>query len=93
MMNIGERLKKLREERKLRKVDVARRAGINPDAYSRWESGDRQPHITNLPALAKALETDYNGLLGGYASVYEVRKEIEALKNEWERELEAIKEK
>ena len=90
-MNISERLKTLRTERKMKKVDVARTANIHPDVYSSWESGRRMPHLSQLEALAKVFKTDYNGLLGTYRSVTDVEKEIQTLKSQWEEEIKKIK--
>ena len=91
-MKFNERLKKLRTERHLKQVDVARAAGINPDVYHSWESGRREPHISALPKLAMVFNTDYNGLLGGYRSITDVEKEIASLREEWNEELRRIKE-
>lgn len=90
-MNISERLKTLRTERKMKKVDVARATNINRDVYSSWESGRSMPHLRQLESLAKVFKTDYNGLLGTYKSITDVENEIQSLKSQWEEEIKKIK--
>lgn len=44
----GARLKASREALKLRPVDVCNSLGINPSAYSQWESGATRPNIEDM---------------------------------------------
>lgn len=42
-MNIGERIKRYRKEKRMTQEEVADRAGVTAVSVSRWESGTRDP--------------------------------------------------
>lgn len=50
-----ERLRALRHERMLTLAEAAQRAGMDPSAWSRLESGARRLTFAHLPPLARAL--------------------------------------
>lgn len=55
-MNLGQRLKQLRESRHLTQAQLASKIGrIQPEIF-RWEKGKVRIPAENLPALARALE-------------------------------------
>lgn len=47
------RLKELREEKKINQKVVAEYLNISQQAYSRYETGEREPSIETLKKLAK----------------------------------------
>jgi transcriptional regulator with XRE-family HTH domain len=55
-MNIGHRLRALREEKKLSQWDLARRVGLLGNYISRVENGHSIPHLWTLEKIARALE-------------------------------------
>jgi transcriptional regulator with XRE-family HTH domain len=55
-MIIGERLRKLREEKKLSQGDIEKRTGLLPAYISRVEHGHTAPTIQTLEKFARALE-------------------------------------
>lgn len=68
-----ERLRQVRELRKLSQAELAARARLQPSAVSHFETGTRRPSFDNLRRLANALDvtTDYlvgrSDSLGGVA--------------------------
>lgn len=68
-MNIGERIRIIRELRGWSQAELAERSRLEPSAISHFETGRRVPSVVNLLKLAEALtmntfyiSTDY--LLG-----------------------------
>lgn len=55
-MMIGERLRKLREEKKLSQGDIEKRTGLLRCYISRVENGHTVPSVETLEKLARALE-------------------------------------
>ena len=51
----AERLKMLRIKAKLTPEQIAEAIGVSATTVYRWESGLRQPQISDLPAIADAL--------------------------------------
>ena len=54
-MNIGERLKRYRTEKKMTQEEVAYRAGVTVTSVSRWENGVREPTFRDVEKIAAAL--------------------------------------
>lgn len=61
MNKFPERLKELREERKLSEFQLAKELGINQTTINRWERGLRTPNIEMVMIIAKyfKVSTDY----------------------------------
>lgn len=61
MNKFPERLKELREERKLSEFQLAKELGINQTTINRWERGLRTPNIEMVMIIAKYfnVSTDY----------------------------------
>jgi transcriptional regulator with XRE-family HTH domain len=55
---IGERLRRLREERALSQEDLADLAGVGKNTVNRIEKNRTKPHMTTIRKLADALEVD-----------------------------------
>lgn len=54
-MNIGERLKRYRNEKRMTQEEVAYRAGVTITSISRWENGVREPTFRDVEKIAAAL--------------------------------------
>lgn len=61
---LGERIAARRRELNLSQVDLAYMVNTNPTQISRYERGDSEPSSSMLAAIAQALETTPNYLLG-----------------------------
>ncbi len=61
MTAFSERLRYLRKTRKARQDDLAMSVGVNPRTYRHYETGDREPKMATLIALA-----DYFGVTLDY---------------------------
>lgn len=79
-LHIGERIAKLRKEKKLTQKDLATRSGISLSSLKRYESGERQPHIEQLQAISQVLDTPLHELLGLIPPIDtpELHKQVEA---------------
>lgn len=62
--SFGERLRRIRKEKRLNQADLAERTGFQPSAISHFESGRRAPSFDNLKKLADALAVTTDFLLG-----------------------------
>lgn len=58
------RMKLTRERQKLTQAQLAEKSGLTPAAVSQIEAGERLPAFNTIGALAKALETTPNDLMG-----------------------------
>ena len=70
-----QRLIDKRNERELSQSDLARKAGLQPSAIAHFEAGRRKPSFANIRALAKALNTTADYLLGSGTGVTAFRDE------------------
>jgi transcriptional regulator with XRE-family HTH domain len=61
--NLGENLQLARERLKLTQEQVGHRSGVHPTEVSRIEAGKRDPRVSTLERLAKALEVAPSDLL------------------------------
>lgn len=59
-----QRLIDKRKERDLSQSELARKTGLQPSAISHFEAGRRKPSFANIRALATALNTTADYLLG-----------------------------
>lgn len=64
MPGFPERLKQARKEKKLTQQDVAEHFGMAARSYRYWESGEREPSVANLVALADLLDVSLDWLTG-----------------------------
>lgn len=62
-MNIGEYIKKLREDRGLSLNMLAIKAGVSNATISHIENGRNKPSLATLQLLAKALNTDVDKMI------------------------------
>jgi len=64
-VDVGAKIRELREERKLTQEDLARRSGVARNTISRFETSARVPSIDMLEKLAAALGVGPSELLTG----------------------------
>lgn len=57
-MNIGEKIKKVREGKGLSQKEVALTLAMNPSQYSKIESGKVDPQFSSIERIANALGVD-----------------------------------
>jgi len=62
-MDVGKRLRKIREAKGLSQTDIEKRSGLLRSYVSRVESGYTAPSLATLEKLAKALEVEPHQLL------------------------------
>jgi len=60
----AERLRAVRELRKMSQSDLAKKSGLMPSAVSHFETGRRSPSFANLKALSDALKVTTDYLIG-----------------------------
>jgi transcriptional regulator with XRE-family HTH domain len=58
VVQIGERVRQLRERKALRQEDLAELAGIGKNTVNRIEKNRTEPHMTTIRKLADALGVD-----------------------------------
>lgn len=63
-MNLGENIRRIRQERGMTQYALAETVGMSDRAVSRWERNAAAPDVTLLPRLALVLETSTDALLG-----------------------------
>lgn len=61
--NLGRNLRRAREQRELTQEDVSERSGVHATEVSRIEAGKRDPRVSTLERLAKAVEVSPGELL------------------------------
>lgn len=62
---LGTNLREARERLGLTQEDVAHRSGVHATEVSRMEAGKRDPQVSTLERLAKAVEVTPGQLLDG----------------------------
>jgi transcriptional regulator with XRE-family HTH domain len=55
-MHVGHRIRKRREELKLKQAELARLIDVSPSQINRYEKGGRTPEGARLKALARVLK-------------------------------------
>lgn len=61
---IGGRIRKCREERKISRSELARTLGLTVSCISNWELGQNDPAADHLGDLCRALQVSPSDLLG-----------------------------
>jgi len=64
MSKFAERLKEVRDEKGLSQSALARAVGLSQACISKWESGERTPHVDCLILLAKFFGCTSDYLIG-----------------------------
>ena len=63
-MNLGEKIKKLRQFKGITQEQLANMLSISSQAVSKWETGVTNPDITLIPDIAKLFDVSTDELLG-----------------------------
>lgn len=64
MVNVGERIKELRNARKMTQAEFAARLGVTKSAISSYENGSRLPSYDVLIKIARIFKVSTDNLLG-----------------------------
>ena len=83
-LDLGQRIQKLRKDKKITQEQLAEMVGIDPKNISRIEKGNNYPTAENLTSIAKALNVDIYELFVFNSIPLEQMKEeiINSLSNE-----------
>ena len=65
METLGQRISRIRKDRKLTQEDIAKKFNISVQAVSKWENDISSPDISILLELSKVLNVTVEYLLGG----------------------------
>ena len=76
-MNIGQKIKQLRQENDLTQEELAEQLGVNFQAVSRWENSTTYPDITMLPIIASMFNVTVDYLLD--MDSYKIKEEIDKI--------------
>lgn len=63
-MNLGEKLKELRAQKKLNQSDLAKILRVDRSTYGKYETGDSSPDYEKLSLLADYFDVSVDYLLG-----------------------------
>ncbi|MCL4280723.1 MAG: helix-turn-helix domain-containing protein [Flavobacteriales bacterium] len=69
---VTQKIRFLREQKKLRHEDMAERLGISPSTYQRLESGETKMDVERLQKIAEVLEVSPDELLNSEPIVFNV---------------------
>lgn len=73
--DLGQRIQKLRKDKKITQEQLAEMVGIDPKNISRIEKGNNYPTAENLTSIAKALHVDIYELFVFNSIPFEQMKE------------------
>ena len=62
-MNLGQKITKIRKERKLSQIDIASYVGVSRDAISKYERNDIIPSVENGKKIAEVLSVSLDYLV------------------------------
>ena len=62
-MTLGQKITKLRKDKKLSQADIASAIGVSRDAISKYERGDIVPSVENAKRIADVLEVSLDYLV------------------------------
>lgn len=75
-LKIGEIIFDLRKKKGITQEELANKIGVSTAAVSKWETGNSYPDITLLSPIARALETNIDGLLSFESSLSDETIEV-----------------
>ena len=64
MKEFQDRLRKLREEKRMKRYILSQRCGLHTDAIRRYECGEAEPDLVSLIAIADFFEVSLDYLTG-----------------------------
>lgn len=76
MSIVGERIRERRKNQQMNQQDLSERTGLTQSQISRYENGDNEPTGDALVALADALNTTTDWLLGRPNMLGDVQNEL-----------------
>ena len=62
-MTLGEKITKLRKQKKLSQIDIANTIGVSRDAISKYERSDIVPSVENAKKIADSLDVSLDYLV------------------------------
>lgn len=75
MLEFGEKVKQVREERGMTQQSLAEKLYVTRQAVSRWECGARYPDLLTAKKISAILEVSLDELLSGEELIYKMEKE------------------
>lgn len=63
-MELGERIKQIRESKNLSQKEVSEKIGVSYQQLAQWEKGTRNPTYRNIEKIANALNVSTLSLVG-----------------------------
>lgn len=78
---ITQKIRFLREQKKLRHEDMAERMGISGSTYGRLEAGDTKMSIERLQQIAQVLDVSVDELLNSEPMVFHVSNNVGGTNN------------
>ena len=81
--SFADRLREVRDNRKMSQSELARDAGMQPSAIAHFEAGRRKPSFDNVRALATALHVSADYLLGTTTATTAFRDEQKLSLEPW----------
>ena len=73
-MSIGNKIKQLREERKMTQKDIAEILDVEPGTISKYESGTIEPSIESLKKLSETFNVTIDELLKEDGEKFDISK-------------------
>ena len=64
MSEFSERLRRLREKRRIKRYILSQRCGLHSDAIGRYERGEQEPDLSSLIAIADFFNVSLDYLCG-----------------------------
>lgn len=62
-MNISQKLLKLRTEKDMTQLEIAKIAGVSDKSVSAWEAGNREPKIKSIQSICSYFRLDLNSFI------------------------------
>ncbi len=72
-LQVGERLRELREKLRISQEEFAKRLQISPRGYQKYEAGERVPHPHKLTKIAEMCDTTVDWILTGELNIDKAR--------------------
>lgn len=80
VVNVNERIKKIRKTLGLSQRDFGSRLGISDTAVSKLEKGDRNPSEQTIKSICREFNVDYFWLTEGIGNEMFIKKETDPIK-------------
>ena len=84
MMNIGNNIKQLRQQKNLTQDQVAEKLGVSYQAVSKWENNANTPDIALLPAIAELFGVSIDALFSDsimdYSDIHSFMKDDDIIR-------------